>query len=456
MKKFFLTLAIIGLTLSVHSQSIINKNLYIANPAGLNPAYMGTQGKLFLGFQTSISGNNELALPTYTSINVHGSVFENLGLGANFLSEKQGPFSLTMADVGSSYMVSFDEKQSLRFGMSVGFLRQTLNPSAYTTNNYVDQNDPFLNGDFYDNTRVKMGAGFLYQNGNFELGVGTPYLFRGGESFNKSANFNAGYTWAFQGDKFKFNPSVFYQLKDQDSDLYDFNIRGIYMDKAWLQLGYRSNSSLNFSFGLATELFDIGYNYNSAMGDLKEINSNNHEILIAFTIKRKSTKRYTKSSRASESFSVVKRGEMEEKFIKLHQKYDSLAQIESSRRDDEKLKREKLHTEIEKIREELGIVSSNLEYEESRVVKEELTSDRLAIEPGNYVVVSTCNSLLCAEQVQADLKEAGENHTRIVLNKAKGFYYIATSRHSNFKEALGSMEQKRKTGYQDSWVLVYK
>ena len=116
MKKLLLLFVLLELTFSVSGQSIFNKNLYTINPVQINPAYMGSQGKLFLGFQSSISGNNELSLPTYSSINVHGALFENLGIGVNVLSENQGPFSLTLVDAGSSYQVYLGDYQSIRFG----------------------------------------------------------------------------------------------------------------------------------------------------------------------------------------------------------------------------------------------------------------------------------------------------------------------------------------------------
>jgi type IX secretion system PorP/SprF family membrane protein len=287
MKKLLFTCLIIGSSWSIYGQSIINKNLYTTNPAQINPAYMGNQGRLFLGFQSSLVGSNKLDLPTYSSINAHASLFENFGLGANFLSETQGAFSLTMADVGSSYKVFLQENQSLRFGLSFGFIRRTLNPSTFTTNAFVDQNDPFLIGDFYDQTRMKIGAGFIYQIMNFELAVGSPYLFTGGESLNKEANVLLGYTWAINNGKLKVNPSFFYQFKNEDFNLYDFNLKGTFSDLFWLQAGYRSNQSINVGFGLSDRFFDIGYNFNMAMGDLKMINANNHEILLAFTIKNK-------------------------------------------------------------------------------------------------------------------------------------------------------------------------
>lgn len=93
---------------------------------------------------------------------------------------------------------------------------------------------------------------------------------------------------------------------------------------------------------------------------------------------------------------------------------------------------------------------------ESNEIEGELLSNNILIEPGNYVVVSTCNTLLKAEQIKAELNEKGENHVRIVLNRAKGYFYIVTSRYSNINEALEAMEHKRQSGYTDAWVLVYR
>ena len=294
MKKLLFTCLIIGSSWSIYGQSIINKNLYTTNPAQINPAYMGNQGRLFLGFQSSLIGSNKLDLPTYSSINAHSSLFENFGMGANFLSESQGAFSLTMADVGSSYKVFLDKTQSLRFGLSVGFIRRALNLSSYTTNPFVDQNDPFLQGDFYDQTRLKIGAGIIYQIMDLEIAIGSPYLFKGGESLNKEANVLLGYTWSMNNGKLKVNPSFFYQYKSEDFNLYDFNLKGIFSEVLWLQAGYRSNQSINLGFGLSDRFFDIGYNFNLALGDLKVINANNHEILLAFTIKNKNNKPYSR------------------------------------------------------------------------------------------------------------------------------------------------------------------
>lgn len=456
MKKLLLIVAISSLIHASHGQSVINKNLYIANPVQINPAYLGSQGKLFLGLQSSLTANNDLGLPAYSSINVHGSIFENLGVGTNFLSESQGPFSMTAADIGSSYKVFLSDNQRLSFGLTFGFIRQTLDPSAFNTNGYVDQNDPYLSGDFYNQTSVKIGTGVLYQLGNLDLGIGAPFLSKGNTTLNKEANINAAYTWAFQGDRLKLNPSILYQIKAEDADLYDLNMRGIYMDKFWLMMGYRSNQSLNFAFGLSADMFDVGYNYNAATGDLKSINANNHELMVAFTIKRKSAGKLDKHSRANQTFKIVNKGEMDQKFTQLQQKYDEQAAIGSSNLEEEKEKRAELEAEIVTLRNELGIVKAIQENEESKVVKEELLSDKLAIESGNYVVVSTCKTLLCAEQIQVDLKIKGENNTDIVLNKQKEFYYIVTGRFSNKSEALESMERKRKSGFKDSWVLVYK
>ncbi len=284
MKRILITLTLLGSLVTGYGQAIINKNLYMANPAQINPAYMGTQGKLFVGFQSSVTGDNDLGLPTYTSINAHGSFINNLGIGTNILSEDQGPFSLTMADLGTSYKVYFTEGQSLSFGLTIGFIRSTLNATTFSTNPYVDQNDPFLNSEFFDETHIKLGAGFVYRYRNLEIGVGSPYLFRGGESINEEANFSVGYTVAISPDKLELQPLFLYQLRADDPDLYDINLRASFVQRIWIMGGYRSNESVNLGLGVTTPYLDFGYNYNSAMGDLQEISATNHEILVAFKL----------------------------------------------------------------------------------------------------------------------------------------------------------------------------
>lgn len=438
------------------SQSITYKSLYPFNPVQLNPAYMGNQGKLFLGFQSSIRAGSNLNLPTYSSINIHSMTYENMAIGTNFLFENQGQFSLSMGDAGLAYKVQLDDVQSLKFAMTIGFIRQTLNTSSFYTNPYVDINDPNLNEDFYDQTYLKLGAGLIYQYNNFELGIASPYLFRGGESINKEGNLTAGYTWDISQYKIKINPSVLYQVKDADADLYDINLRGIYNDKISLLAGYRSNQSINISLGFRTDFFDLGYNYNMMIGDFKAINTNSHEILLAFTIKRKEKERITKDTELINRHRNVEKIETDGNFTKLLRKYDSLSQISSDRIVEQEEKRKSIEKEIETMQEEMGLIKINLEKFESKEIKDELVSDKLAIEAGNYVVISTCKSLLCAEQVQTNLKENGENHCKIVLNKEKGYYYIVSARFSNVKEAIEEMRKKRKSGYPDSWVLDYK
>jgi type IX secretion system PorP/SprF family membrane protein len=272
-------------------QSIINKNLYTSNMVHINPAYLGNQGKMFISFQSSLSGQNDLALPTYTSLTVHGVPMRNVGVGSTFLSETQGAFSLTMADVGASYEVK-DQIQSLRFGMTVGFIKQSLNSSQIDINGQVNPTDPYLNPDLYNQSSIKLGAGIVYEHGDWEVGVGSPFLFRGGQSINKEVILNAGYTWELPNKKFKINPSAIYQVRDKDLDLYDFNLKGIYLDKVWVLTGYRSNSSLNFSFGFIKDIFEVSYNFNAAQPRLNTLYTSNHELLLALVFDRNKGRKY--------------------------------------------------------------------------------------------------------------------------------------------------------------------
>lgn len=267
------------------AQSVFSKNIYIANPARINPAYMGSQGKFFMGFQSSIGGENEFDLPTYSSINAHYALKDNLGIGVNFLSEKQGPISVTSADGGASYTTAFGEEHTLSFGMTLGFFRNTLNSDVFSGNPLVNPDDPLLAEGFLDESYMKLGAGVVYRFKNLELGIGAPYLFRGGESFNRAGNALLAYHLPLESAKLTFSPSVFYELRPDEPDVYDFNLLSEWNDIIGFLVGYRSNESLNAGLYINTGFVQIGYNFNSAMSnEVQGINDGNHELLVAMRL----------------------------------------------------------------------------------------------------------------------------------------------------------------------------
>ncbi|MEM8894827.1 MAG: PorP/SprF family type IX secretion system membrane protein [Bacteroidota bacterium] len=270
---------------SVTAQSVFSKNIYIANPARINPAYMGSQGQFFLGFQSSIIGENQFDLPTYSSINTHYALRDNLGIGANFLSESQGPLSITSADGGASYTSAFGEDHSISFGMTLGFFRSTLNGDVFTANPLVNPDDPLLAEDFLDESYMKMGAGIVYRYKNLELGIGAPYLFRGGQRFNEAANALLTYRLHVEAAKLRFSPSVFYDLRQDEPNIFDLNVLSEWNDIIGLLIGYRSNESINAGLYINTGFVQVGYNYNSALSnEVQGINDGNHELLVAMRL----------------------------------------------------------------------------------------------------------------------------------------------------------------------------
>ena len=269
----------------LQAQSVYSKSIYLANPARINPAYMGSQGRFFLGFQSSISGDNQFDLPTYSTINTHYALRDNLGIGANFLSESQGPIAITSADGGASYTSAFGEDHSISFGMTLGFFRSTLNADVFTANPLVNPDDPLLAQDFLDESYMKLGAGIVYRYKNLELGIGAPYLFRGGESFNEAANALLTYRIPVEAARLRFVPSVYYDMRQDEPDIFDLNILSEWNDIIGLLIGYRSNESLNAGLYINTGFVQVGYNYNSALSnEVQGINDGNHELLIALQL----------------------------------------------------------------------------------------------------------------------------------------------------------------------------
>ena len=55
-----------------------------------------------------------------------------------------------------------------------------------------------------------------------------------------------------------------------------------------------------------------------------------------------------------------------------------------------------------------------------------------------------------------ELYKNKEIEASIVFDSKKKFYYIHTDKIADFDEAISKMKSKRKNGFKNAWVLVYK
>lgn len=272
----------------VQGQSLLNSNLYSKNRFSINPAYAGSQGRLFAAIQANSQTSGLSNSPQYFMLNLHSAVKDNLGVGLNIFQGNAGFFETTVVEVSSAYTANINDDHSVTFGLNTGYVRERLDRFSNNFNDFVDQSDPTLQGEYYDRGQLKIGTGVVYRTRGLEVSAAFPKLMRteGGLNFNFVSY--AGYAIANADESWVFTPSLLLQVPDGNENLIDVNMMAEWRNMLWLQTGYRTNGAINLSLGANLEGVAVGYSYGYASGDISEIISSIHEILISFTLSSKS------------------------------------------------------------------------------------------------------------------------------------------------------------------------
>lgn len=281
-----LLILVLGVSGVAQSQSLLNSNLYNKNKFAINPAYAGSEGSLFAAIQANNQTSSLANSPQYFMFNLHTAMKDDLGLGVNIFQGNSGFFETTVVEFSASYKANLSEDHSITFGINSGYVRERLDRFSNNFNDFVDQSDPTLQGEYYDQGQLKIGTGLVYRTKGLEVSAAFPKLMRteGGLNFNFVTY--AGYDIKTDDESWVFTPSLLFQAPDGNENLIDLNIMAQWNRMLWLQTGYRTNGAVNLSLGANIEGVGVSYSYGYATGNMSEIISSIHEILISFKLVR--------------------------------------------------------------------------------------------------------------------------------------------------------------------------
>lgn len=326
---------------------------YLLNRYNLNPAFAGNNGNIsaILNTKTYMAGFS--GAPRNTMFGVHAPLNNQQGIGARILSDKRGAYEVTKYDATYSYQIQFDEQSDLRFGISAGALRRMLNPSAIGNSELLDQTDPTLAGNYYDETNFIAGFGMLYDYDNLQLGFSAPHLVIGGEELSDYLVGSVSYEYNFENSDFSITPIVIYQNMPVLDNRYDVLLKGEYQEKVWAQVGYQSTDNLNFALGFDFGPFGVGYSYEMNNSDLSNVASNSNEIVIRLSFMPPKQK---------------KRNELIETLDEYVARFDAMLNDENNN-----FSRAAVMAEIKKIRVELSKLEEANDKKTAKAVSKKLT-----------------------------------------------------------------------------------
>jgi len=293
-KKHYILLLMLSISLRVFSQQDPMYSQYIFNGLLINPAYAGTREVLNATMLYRNQWVNIPGAPKTGIFSIDSPVRnEKIGLGLNVSFDKIGVTSHSAITGIYAYKLRFSQS-SLTFGIQagIGFFYSNNTSVKYIDNTQIDvafQTD-------YKKTLPNFGIGMYYQANRFFAGFSIPQIL--GPEIHQAIYGNqqndldlalVNHYFLSSGYLFDLNPDLKFQLytllKFVDGAPVEGDLNGIlwFSDSIAFGLSYRSISSVGslIQIKINKQLF-LGYAYEYSTTQLKDFTSGSHEIALRY------------------------------------------------------------------------------------------------------------------------------------------------------------------------------
>lgn len=268
-------------------------------PILFNPGATGFQGDhQLLGGYKHMWSDFPGAPRTFTAL-YHGSFAENLGLGAQVLTDRVGVSQLTHGQLNFAYKIPIDDLM-LSVGLSAGL--ETHKIVDTQDDILIDPTDVLLNEAIDGYTLFDGGVG-VYGEVDEKLffGVSFPNLIKNRltdisgdinlpEFDALSYAFLLGYRFQVQEYDFVIEPSLTVKNLRYSPFLIDANLKFSFLDEQLVGgVGYTlgDNSRASLLLGTRINKLRIYYSYDVSLGDFQQYSNGSHELTLVYRIPRK-------------------------------------------------------------------------------------------------------------------------------------------------------------------------
>jgi len=417
----------------IAQQTSIN-NLYYQNYILYNPAATGNELEpvAYLNVRNQWAGF--YGAPNTSYFGVHVRMYEKMGIGAMFSSDKAGIQDRISGHLAYSYRVKFSETSNLSFGVDAGFESYTIKGDIKT-----EVSEPNL---INDHKGKSAGAGFGLQyswDNRLTIDFAAPQLFENNYDFKKHLVAAVAYRFDSLVTNMSFEPSILMRSLPYSSPMFDINVVGNWKNFFWGGLTYRTNSSMIFSGGVNVGNLSFGYGYEMSFNDkVQEFKGATFEIMVNYHFRK------VKPAKVIEVAPVVENTEVNQ----------SNTANQSNANEQIQAVTESYQKRIAALQREISDLNRyNDSVSHAPKSDSTLVYHQGQLESGNYVIINQFSELKDAKETVVKMRE---NRMRgyVLYNKSKKSYYIYTEMYKQLDAALKEMEKFRKKGFK-SWVLVY-
>jgi type IX secretion system PorP/SprF family membrane protein len=291
MKKLYIYIVfVLFAAAELNAQQLPQYSQYILNRYVINPASAGSEN-YFVGqsnYRNQWQGVTD-APRTYI-LSVNGPLAnQKMGIGGYMFSDVTGPTRRNGFSLSYSYHVNITNEMKLSFGVNAGVLSYNIDGSEIIFKDPSDNlNSPSQESNFFPDAGFSL---YLYSP-KFFFGASAPQLIQNQLDFKNSINdptgrltnhyfVTAGYTYSLN-DKFNLEPSALIKYVEPIPVQYEFSLRAIYQQAAWLGISYRKSDAIVLLGGYTfQDSFSLGYSYDFIQSNIGNYSSGSHEIMLS-------------------------------------------------------------------------------------------------------------------------------------------------------------------------------
>jgi len=260
---------------------------YFNNPMLLNPAFAGSNDRLYAGVAYRAQWAGITGGPVSYNFNSHIALVGNkVGLGLMAVQDQLGDIKNTTVGTTYSYRIKLRHSTSFSFGMQTGFTRYTTDPNAVKLFNNPD---PAFNQ--FTETKFNTGVGLLLQSEKFLLSLSVPRMLpstvssQGGQSiqvYSQTYYLYSAYSF-FLSERWQFRPSVLLRAAQGTPLSADLNANFNIDRKYTAGVFTRSFTTYGALVQLVMQNYRFGYVF-EVPGKGSALNFNTHEISLALSL----------------------------------------------------------------------------------------------------------------------------------------------------------------------------
>lgn len=295
MKKVYIQIVALLVTVVTWSQQDAQYTQYMYNMSVINPAYttsdVGTVniGGIHRSQWVGVDGS-----PKTSSIFIHAPINNKIEVGFSLVNDNVGDVvkeNNLFADF--AYKLDFEENGNLSFGLKAGVTFFDVDFSGFQ----LESGSVFTDPNFADNisdTFFNIGAGVYYNTDRFYVGLSVPNFLNAKhlEADNGKYQGTEQAHWFLTGgyvfdinEQFKLKPAFMTKAVKGAPITLDITANVLYNEKFEVGIGYRLDDSVSGLVNFrATPELRIGYAYDHTTSNLGPFSSGSHEIIILYDL----------------------------------------------------------------------------------------------------------------------------------------------------------------------------